>query len=128
MKALNNFCAAAGYAALAEALVLGGSFGLTPSTMVEIVNNSTGRSFCSDVVFPEEVVTGRYDTGFALGLLAKDMAIAAGIADGSGVEAPVCQLVQKRWAEAAQALGFAADHSLAHREWWDIDLSDAAPR
>ena len=128
MKALNNFCAAAGYAALAEALVLGGSFGLTPSTMVEIVNNSTGRSFCSDVVFPEEVVTGRYDTGFALGLLAKDVAIAAGIADGSSVEAPVCQLVQKRWAEAAQALGFAADHSLAHREWWDIDLSDAAPR
>ena len=128
MKALNNFCAAAGYAALAEALVLGGSFGLTPSTIVEIVNNSTGRSFCSDVVFAEEVVTGRYDTGFAIGLLAKDVTIAAGIADGSDVEAPVCQLVQKRWAEAAQALGFAADHSLAHREWWDIDLSDAAPR
>ena len=34
MKALNNFCAAAGYVALAEALVLGRSFGLTPSTMV----------------------------------------------------------------------------------------------
>ena len=45
MKALNNFCAAAGYAALAEALVLGRSFGLTPSTIVEIVNSSTGRSF-----------------------------------------------------------------------------------
>jgi hypothetical protein len=58
MKALNNFCAAAGYAALAEALVLGRSFGLAPSTMIDVVNNSTGRSFCSDVVFPEEVVTG----------------------------------------------------------------------
>jgi 3-hydroxyisobutyrate dehydrogenase len=124
MKALNNFCAAAGYAALAEALVLGRSFGLTPSTMVDIVNNSTGRSFCSDVVFPDEVVTGRYDTGFALGLLAKDVTIAAGMADGSGVDAPVCQLVQQRWAEAARALGFAADHSLAHKEWWDVDLCD----
>ena len=51
MKALNNFCAAAGYAALAEALVLGREFGLAPSTMVEIVNNSTGRSFISEVVF-----------------------------------------------------------------------------
>jgi 3-hydroxyisobutyrate dehydrogenase len=124
MKALNNFCAAAGYAALAEALVLGRSFGLTPSTMVDIVNSSTGRSFCSDVVFPDEVVTGRYDTGFALGLLAKDVTIAAGIADGSGVDAPLCQLVQQRWAEAARALGFAADHSLAHKGWWDVDLSD----
>jgi len=128
MKALNNFCAAAGYAALAEALVLGRSFGLTPSTMVEIVNNSTGRSFCSDVVFPEEVLTGLYGTGFALGLLAKDVTIAAGIAEGSGVSAPLCELVQERWAEAADALGFAADHSMAHQEWWDVDLSDAQRR
>ena len=125
MKALNNFCAAAGYAALAEALVLGRNFGLTPSTMVEIINNSTGRSFCSDVVFPDEVLTGRYGTGFALGLLAKDVTIAAGIADGSGASAPLCELVQERWAEAADALGFAADHSMAHQEWWDVDLSDA---
>jgi 3-hydroxyisobutyrate dehydrogenase len=125
MKALNNFCAAAGYAALAEALVLGRSFGLTPSTMVEVVNSSTGRSFVSDVVFGQEVVTGRYDTGFALGLLAKDVTIAAGIAEGADVAAPVCELVQRRWAEAADALGFAADHSVAHKQWWDVDLSDA---
>jgi 3-hydroxyisobutyrate dehydrogenase len=127
MKALNNFCAAAGYAALAEALVLGREFGLAPSTMVEIVNNSTGRSFLSDVVFPDEVVTGRFGTGFALGLLAKDVTIAAGIADGSGVDAPLCQLVQQRWAEAAQELGLAADHSMAYKQWWDVDLSDASP-
>jgi len=125
MKALNNFCAAAGYAALAEALVLGREFGLAPSTMVEIVNNSTGRSFLSDVVFPEEVLTGRYATGFALGLLAKDVTIAAGIAEGSAAAAPLCELVQRRWAEAADALGLGADHSLAHQEWWDVDLSDA---
>jgi 3-hydroxyisobutyrate dehydrogenase len=125
MKALNNFCAATAYAALAEALMLGREFGLAPSTMVEIVNNSTGRSFLSDVVFPKEVVTGRYGTGFALGLLAKDVTIAAGIADGSGVDAPLCHLIQRRWAEAAEALGFDADHSVAHKEWWDADLSDA---
>ena len=113
--------------ALAEALVLGRNFGLAPSTMVEIVNNSTGRSFSSEVVFAKEVVTGRYGTGFALGLLAKDVTIAAEIADGSGVDAPVCELVQRRWEEAAQALGFAADHSTAHKQWWDVDLTVGAP-
>lgn len=127
MKALNNFCAAAGYAVLAEALVLGREFGLAPSTMVEIVNNSTGRSFVSEVVFCDAVVTGRYDTSFALGLLAKDVTIAAGIAEGSDADAPLCRLVQQRWAEAADALGFAADHSMAHKEWWEVDLSDARP-
>ncbi len=128
MKALNNFCAAAGYAAMAEALVPGRGFGLTPSTMVEIVNESTGRSFVSDVVFREEVITGRYATGFALGLLAKDVTIAAGLAEDSDIDAPLCELVQQRWAEAALSLGFRADHSLAHREWWDVDLSDPVPR
>jgi 3-hydroxyisobutyrate dehydrogenase len=125
MKALNNLCAAAGYAALAEALVLGRSFGLTPSIMVDIVNESTGRSFVSDVVFRDEVTTGRYATGFAVGLLAKDVTIAAGIAEDSDLATPLCELVQRRWAEAAQELGFAADHSLAHTAWWDVDLSDA---
>ena len=128
MKALNNFCAAAGYAALAEALVLGRAFGLAPSTMVEIVSESTGRSFISDVVFREEVLTGRYGTGFAAGLLAKDGAIAAGLAEDADIAAPLCELVQQRWAQAAQALGSAADHSQAHREWWDVDLSDARPK
>jgi 3-hydroxyisobutyrate dehydrogenase len=128
IKALNNFCAAAAYAALAEALVLGRSFGLAPSTIVDVVNNSTGRSFCSDAVFPEEVVTGRYATGFALGLLAKDVTIAAGIAAGSRIDAPLCELVQRRWADAARALGFGADHSMAHKQWWDVELSDAVPR
>jgi 3-hydroxyisobutyrate dehydrogenase len=122
MKALNNFCAAAAYTALAEALVLGRDFGLTPSTMVEVVNNSTGRSFSSEVVFAEEVLTGRYGTGFALGLLAKDVTIAAGVAEGSDADAPMLELVQRRWTEAAEALGFAEDHSKAHQQWWDVDL------
>jgi len=55
------------------------------------------------------------------------VSIAAGIAEASGVTAPLCELVQRRWAEAAEALGLAADHSLAHTQWWDVDLSEGAP-
>jgi NAD-binding of NADP-dependent 3-hydroxyisobutyrate dehydrogenase len=96
-----------------------------PHRAARVVNSSTGRSFVSEVVFGQQVVTGRYDTGFALGLLAKDVTIAAGIAEGADVEAPVCELVQRRWAEAADALGFGADHSVAHKQWWDVELSYA---
>ena len=69
----------------------------------------------------EDVVTGRYHTGFALGLLAKDVGIAASLAEAVGVDAPACQLVRHRWAQA-RGPGFAADHSAAHRQWWPIDL------
>jgi 3-hydroxyisobutyrate dehydrogenase len=71
------------------------------------------------------VITGGYGTGFALGLLAKDVGIAASLADAGAVRA--FQLVRDRWAQAAAALGFAADHSEAHKQWWPIDLAAGSP-
>jgi len=123
MKALNNFLGASAYTTAAEALAIGKEFGLDPRVMLDVVNSSTGRSFNTEVVLKDDVITGRYGTGFALGLLAKDVGIAAGLAEAVGVDAPACRLVRDRWAEAAAALGFAADHSEAHKQWWPIDLA-----
>jgi 3-hydroxyisobutyrate dehydrogenase len=122
MKALNNFLGATAYTAAAEALAIGKEFGLDPAVMLDVVNTSTGRSFNTEVVFKNDVITGRYGTGFALGLLAKDVGIAAGLAESVGVPAPALELVRRRWAEAADGLGFAADHSEAHKQWWATDL------
>jgi len=126
MKALNNFLGASSYATGAEALAIGREFGLDPRTMLEVFNASTGRSFNTEVVLKDDVVTGRYGTGFALGLLAKDVGIAAALAASVKVDAPALRLVADRWAEAAKGLGFAADHSEAHKQWWPIDLTGAA--
>jgi 3-hydroxyisobutyrate dehydrogenase len=127
MKALNNFLGASAYTTTVEALAIGREFGLDPRVMLDVVNTSTGRSFNTEVVVKDDVITGRYGTGFALGLLAKDVGIAADLADAMGVDAPACQLVRRRWAEAAADLGFAADHSEAHKRWWAIDLRADAP-
>jgi 3-hydroxyisobutyrate dehydrogenase len=123
MKALNNFLGATAYAAGVEALAIGKQFGLDPKVMLDVVNTSTGRSFNSEVVLKDEVITGRYGTGFALGLLAKDVGIAADLADSLGADAPALRLVRSRWADAAAGLGFSADHSEAHKAWWPDDLS-----
>jgi len=121
MKALNNFVAAATHCATAEALVVGKKFGLDPQTMIDIINASTGQSFVSGT-FDAQVLTGRYGTGFALGLLAKDVHIAASVAAAGGVDAPVVALVDERWAKALGELGPAADHTTAHQAWWDEPL------
>jgi 3-hydroxyisobutyrate dehydrogenase len=127
MKALNNFLGAAAYTTAAEALAIGHEFGLDPRVMLDVVNTSTGRSFNTEVVLKDDVITGRYGTGFALGLLAKDVGIAADLADAVGVDAPACQLMRRRWADAAAELGFSADHSEAHKRWWEVDLRAADP-
>jgi 3-hydroxyisobutyrate dehydrogenase len=124
MKALNNYLGAAAYTATAEALRIGAHFGLEPETMLEVINSSTGRSFNSEVVFPQDVVPGRYATRFALGLLAKDVGIASTLADAAEVDAPACRLVSARWADALESLGPAADHSEAHKGWWAGAVSE----
>ena len=63
--------------------------------MIDVMNASTGRSFNTEIVLKEHVITGRYETGFALGLLSKDVGIAAELARSSGVEAPLCELVSR---------------------------------
>jgi len=118
LKVLNNYLAAAAYVACSEALLVGAHFGLDPRVLLDVVNTSTGRSFVSEVVLPEHVVTGEYATGFAAGLLAKDVHIARGLARALAVEAPELDLVDRRWQQAARGLGDAADHSEAHKEWW----------
>jgi 3-hydroxyisobutyrate dehydrogenase len=118
LKALNNFLAATAYAAAAEALEVGKAFGLDPETLFDVVNTSTGRSFSSEHVYSEHVVTGTYGTGFAAGLLAKDVAIAADLAKTAGVDAPALELVSRRWAEAVEEIGPGADHSNAHKSWY----------
>jgi 3-hydroxyisobutyrate dehydrogenase len=118
MKALNNYLAAAAYAATAEALAVGQAYGLDPETLISVVNTSTGRSFSTEHVYAEHVVPGRYATGFMAHLLAKDVAIAADIARSAGIDAPALELVNARWAEAIASLPAGADHSEAHKPWY----------
>ena len=115
MKALNNFVAAAGYAACAEALIAGERFGLDPTRMVEILNVSTGRNFHTDVVLREQVIGGKFATGFSLGLLAKDVKIAADLTRDVKVDAPLVRLVSARFDQARDALGYASDNSRRSR-------------
>jgi 3-hydroxyisobutyrate dehydrogenase len=116
-KALNNVVAAANYAALAEALQVADSYGIDAQTLVDIVSTSTGQSFISNVVMKQFVVPATYNSGFKLGLLSKDVTIAAELSTGLGCNSPFIQLAQQRWEAARDALGPDADHSKAILAW-----------
>ena len=123
MKALNNVIGAATYCATAEAVLAGARFGLDPKVMIDIINASTGRSFNSVSVWGENVLTGAYATGFALGLMAKDVRIAQSVIAAAAADAPVLALAHERWAAALGELGPAADQSRAHQAWWADKLA-----
>jgi 3-hydroxyisobutyrate dehydrogenase len=119
MKALNNYIAAAGYTAVAEALLIGQRFGLNQEKMVDIPNVSTGRNFTTEVMVKEHVLGGKFATGFALGLMAKDVRIAADLGEAVHLDAPVSRLIRERWALARERLGATNDTSAAILGWKD---------
>jgi len=119
MKALNNYIAAAGYTAVAEALLIGQRFGLDQEKMVDILNASTGRNFSTEFMIKEQVIGGKFATGFALGLMAKDVRIAADLGEAVGLDAPLSRLIRERWAHAREKLGATRDTSEAILGWKD---------
>nr|WP_282183443.1 NAD-binding protein [Brucella intermedia] len=119
MKAANNFVAAACYAATAEAISMGKTFGLDPKMMMDIINVSTGRSFSGEVVVSQHVVTGKYASGFALALLTKDVGIAAKMGEELDMDTPLVHLVHHRYKQALEKVGTASDNSEAIRGWYE---------
>jgi 3-hydroxyisobutyrate dehydrogenase len=113
MKAINNIVAAATMIGVAEGLALGEDFGLAPATMVEVFNASTGRSFVTELVAKEHVIPGKFATGFALGLLAKDVRIAADLSEDVALDLPMFRLTRERFVMAREAEGATSDSSRA---------------
>lgn len=117
MKALNNYVASASFATVSEALIVGARFGLDPAAMIEVMNASSGRSFNTEIIVKDQVLTRNFASGFALGLIAKDAKTAADLANALGMDAPLAQLTSARWQEAAQAIGGEKDHTAVFPFW-----------
>lgn len=73
MKMLNNFLSATALVATAEAVAFGVSRGLDMDTILEVLNASSGRNSSTQVKFPDQVLTGKYNAGFATSLITKDV-------------------------------------------------------
>lgn len=73
MKVVNNVCSAASLLVTAEALAVAAKSGIDPARAVEILQVSSGRSNASDYKFPQFVLPGRFDAGFVIRLMVKDL-------------------------------------------------------
>jgi 3-hydroxyisobutyrate dehydrogenase len=111
MKALNNYLSAAALATTAEAVMAGERFGIDPSVMVQILNHSTGRNTATELKYPSFVLSRTFNSGFALGLMAKDLRIALGLAEAQGTPHSMLSECAGLWTCAEQRLGAGADHT-----------------
>jgi 3-hydroxyisobutyrate dehydrogenase len=111
MKALNNLVSAGGFLIGIEALLIGQKFGLDPALMVDVLNASTGMNNSTQKKFKQFVLSRRFDSGFGLDLMAKDLTIALEVGRDTGTATPFAALCREMWASAATLLGPGQDHT-----------------
>lgn len=111
MKAINNFVSGAGVIAAMEAVLLGRAFGIDAETLVDVLNASSGRNNATEVKMKQFVLSGSFGSGFALGLMAKDIRIAADLAAALGLDLAALAATADRWDAARLALGPTVDHT-----------------
>lgn len=127
VKALNNLMSAAHLWASSEALLAARRFGLKVTTALKVINTSSGRSGSTENKWPNFVLTGRYDSGFALGLMSKDVKIALDLIKSVGVSARVSQAVSDVWEAANAGLDHGADHTEIVK-WLELESDPAQER
>jgi 3-hydroxyisobutyrate dehydrogenase len=110
LKAVNNAFLALNIVALGEGLVALAKVGVAPRVALDVINASSGRSFVSEVLVPERVLTRTWPRAFRLALLDKDVAIAVGLLADAGVAGPLVEQVSALLGRARATLGEAADY------------------
>lgn len=97
-KLVNNLLAAAHMVTTGEGLKLAVAAGIEPEAALRVINAASGRSMISEVHFPTWIVSDRFDSGFSMGLMRKDVRLAKALADQKGAELPLADTVAKLWA------------------------------
>jgi 3-hydroxyisobutyrate dehydrogenase len=120
LKALNNLLSAGGLLLAVEVLAVGKRFGLSPSVMLEVINQSSGANNSTQNKLAQRVLSRTFDAGFTIGLMTKDLATARDLARQVGVDVPLSARTVELWSQALAALGPGADHT-AIAKWFEDD-------
>lgn len=112
MKAINNFLSATTLAATSEAVILATKLGLNPQRVVEVLQVSTGRSYSTEIKFPKYILPRTYNSGFALGLMYKDIDAVTRMAREYKIPMFLANLVQQIFGLALTKNGEKEDHTV----------------
>ena len=108
-KIANNMLCAANLSLVAEATKMAAAAGVAPEKLMAAVNAGSGRSGVSEVNFPRWVLSQSFDSGFTMGLMRKDVALAAALAAETGVATPAFGPIAQLWADSSKTLPDDAD-------------------
>ncbi len=108
-SAIADYLRAAKLLAASEAIRLGQRFGFEPATVLDLGDQLGGGDL--DATLRREVVTRRFETGVQLGLVRRNLDLAARLAVATDTRSPLIDATLAAWSAAERKLGYGADHS-----------------
>lgn len=115
VKALNNYVSAAGLLAVSEALVAAEKFGIDPHLVNQVFNASTGKNNTTEHKVENYMLSGTFNSGFALSLMRKDLNTARGFISRMAGPDDFAKLCFETWQKAEQNLAPGADHTALYQ-------------
>jgi len=109
MKLANNFLSATAMAASSEAIAMGVKAGLDAGVMVEVINSGSGCNTATTQKFPQSILPGKFNYGFGMGLMVKDVRLFLAEAEQLGIPTEVAQAVGRLWEAAIKEHGADTD-------------------
>lgn len=119
MKTLNNYIMASSICALSDSLVTGQKFGLDPQKMIDVLNVGTGVCFPTLDTFRRDGLTRRYNSGFGLALLVKDLGITQEFMAKQEFETGLPEMLRGYLKYGLDRGDPAADHTACLKGWED---------
>ena len=126
VKALNNLLSATHFLATVEILGVGKKLNIKPEILLSVVNKSTGRNLSSEYKLPNFVLTRKFNSGFSMDLMCKDIAIAVDVINETQSPAFLPGVVSQVWNLANQKGERKYDHTEIARlyeEWTGCSFS-----
>jgi 3-hydroxyisobutyrate dehydrogenase-like beta-hydroxyacid dehydrogenase len=113
VKMINQVMAAVHLLTIGEAFALGVKCGADPQVLYEVIKVSSGYSKMMDLRLPDFLLAGRFEPGFKLDLMKKDINLAVDSAKAAGVPLLLTAEAARIFAAASAAGKGGADFSAA---------------
>lgn len=118
LKALTNYINAAAMMNVVEAISIGSAFGVDEGVMSKsLIETCTGRNHPLVKKVIPKILTGSYDSGMAIGLLEKDLRIAADIAIQTESQHPLLNEALEILSHMVISLGASTDQTEVAKFW-----------
>lgn len=110
-KIINNLLAGVHLLATSEAVRAAEAAGVDAHKLIEALNGGSGRNSATLTNYPSWIFNDKFDSGFTMKLMRKDVRLAMDLLGAVEANAPIAREAGRLWSDSAQTIGDAEDYN-----------------